>query len=531
MSHNIIVRGYPATSEQASVIHAIVGGESDVMINAFSGTGKTSTLIGVAENVAPSLKIVYLAFSATMGETSKPLFKGLNVVVKTTHGYAMPFILYPNETPRNYNYSTSEIANMFSIKNSDAYLLSKEFETYCNSSSPEIPPSPLSALVKEFFDKMDGREIQITHSFYLKKFQLNLLNNVPMRIPTIDILMIDEYQDTNDVTKSIVSLLPTKQTIKVGDFYQSIFAFRGATNAMADHKGTKYYLTGSFRFGEEIANMASRFLSTFRGESIKIKGLGKTTKAYTAITLSRTNAFLVKAIMDFIEADKYYKTIREPSLIFDLPINIALLNEGNKDLVAKKFISLTWELEKYERNHKHEFECFAEYLVKTGQKDGNLENVWAGKLAMKYSFRELQDAFDKTIQNNRNSDVCSFFVGTAHSAKGLEFDLVKLTEDFRDFFTLIARWFVENEEAVGLKHSSPIDVFRENAKGGFVPSEILEEFNLFYVAITRAKVKVFFDSVPDYTKMSDAHINKELKIAIKEEAEKQKAFNSFKQRY
>jgi len=525
MSVNTIfkVGNHLATIEQSAIISAIISGSNDIMVNAFAGTGKTTTLVGIAEYLS-GFTILYLAFSSAMEKSAKIAFGSLRVTIKTVHAFALPFIIERGETVRGKNYNTAEIARILNISKKDAYGVSVGFENFCNSSSSSV--STLlgnNSSIRLFFDMMDRGDIQKTHSFYLKKFHLNLLNDIPMGVPTFAILMLDEYQDTNDVTKDIVRLLGANQVIKVGDFYQSIFAFRGATNAMDNHSGEKFYLTQSFRFGKEIADKASWFLSTFRGESRNIVGLGNTKTPYTAITLSRTNAYLIRAIMDFISAGKYYKTIRDPALIFELPINIALLNENKVEMVSRKYISLTWGHEVYLKE-EDKYDSFSDYVVKKGQEEGNLEEVWAGLLANKYTFRELQDAYSETISNNRNSDPCGFFVGTAHSAKGLEFDLVKLTEDFRDFFSVIARWYIDNEDSVEQSPSSYLDYFRINALGGFVGSDIIEEFNLFYVAITRARIKVYLDkNIPEYFSLSEKQIDMKIKDEIKDEKKKRKA--------
>lgn len=484
----LIIRGYPATSEQEQIINCVVSGAPLVVVNAFAGTGKTSTLIGVTETFPSHAKMLYLAFNKSMAESAKSIF-GRNVEVKTTHGFAMPHIINRGERVRG-NYTAQEVSRMFGVENGVAYSILRSFETFCNSDLKDIPPKmPYRTYVERLFDEMDRGEVDKTHSFYLKKFQLNLVNSVPMRLKEYSLAMLDEFQDTNAVTRSIFENLKARQRIVVGDTHQNIYGFRGSENIMDSLSGEKFYLTNSFRFGEKIAGMATDVLSKFKGEKQSIKGRGTETIPRTAITLSRTNAYLVQNVMVYMKNKLYFKSIRDPELIFGLPINIARLNEG-MDITHKQFTYLTWEKSDYEKR-KANYKCFADYLVKKGRENDDGEMIWSGLVAQEYSVNELEDALEKTHDNNRSLEPCQWFLGTAHSAKGLEYDIVKINEDFKDPYNTIATWAFDNK--IEADNGDYLASFINHTKGGLVKSSIVEEFNLFYVAVTRAKVEVHFD--------------------------------------
>uniref|UniRef100_UPI0013D42A21 UvrD-helicase domain-containing protein n=1 Tax=Klebsiella pneumoniae TaxID=573 RepID=UPI0013D42A21 len=68
--------------------------------------------------------------------------------------------------------------------------------------------------------------LKMTHDGYLKLFQLSK----PDLSKQFGLIMVDEWQDTNEVTMDIV-LEQDARLILVGDRHQSIYGFRGATNA------------------------------------------------------------------------------------------------------------------------------------------------------------------------------------------------------------------------------------------------------------------------------------------------------------
>lgn len=96
------------------------------------------------------------------------------------------------------------------------------------------------------------------------------------------------------------------------------------------------------------------------------------------------------------------------------------------------------------------------------------------------------------------------FLTTAHTSKGLEWDKVTIADDFGLFSKMI--------EESGY---DTIEEFRKNIDE--LPVEIVDEVNLYYIAITRAKYKLeMFGDVPKELEMSDEEINKKVE-KLKEE--------------
>jgi len=106
---------------------------------------------------------------------------------------------------------------------------------------------------------LDDKEVPMTHDGYLKLYQLSR----PV-LSGFDCLLIDEAQDCTPAASDIL-LRQSCAKILVGDPHQQIYAFRGARNALQEVQGTHtFYLTLSFRFGPEIAYLASHALDVLK---------------------------------------------------------------------------------------------------------------------------------------------------------------------------------------------------------------------------------------------------------------------------
>ena len=124
-----------------------------------------------------------------------------------------------------------------------------------NRISP-VRAAQLNVMARQLWDLMCDPEsaVPMPHDGYFKLFQLSR-----PRLPG-DYLMVDEFQDTNPVMLDVIRR-QTQPMIVVGDSHQSIYAFRGAVNAMETFKADKELaITQSFRFGEKVARVANALL-------------------------------------------------------------------------------------------------------------------------------------------------------------------------------------------------------------------------------------------------------------------------------
>ena len=202
---------------------AIINSNNDCRINAVAGSGKTTTLVEFASAKPPRTKILYLAFNKSVKLEAKRKFeeKGLrNVNVETAHSLAYKQIVrHFNYKIKAQGYKTHEIVELLGLlgngEKHTEYIIANHisrFITYfCNSDKPKVQDlnyldtisdakalNFATAFLKQIIDgtrlllsKMDKGEIEITHDFYLKKFQLS------KPILHYDYILFDEGQDAS----------------------------------------------------------------------------------------------------------------------------------------------------------------------------------------------------------------------------------------------------------------------------------------------------------------------------------------------
>ena len=241
------------TEEQEAIIHS----EGDIKINAVAGSGKTTTIIEYAKARPKNARILYLAFNRSVKLEAVKKFeqhKLLHVTVETAHSLAYRNIVFRyGYKVRNQGYKTHEIAELLGLKGNGekhheyiiANHINKFISLFCNSDKPKVQDVnyletvsevKAKAFVKTFYPfiqtqtrillaKMDRGEIEITHDFYLKKFQLQ--NPV---LP-FDYILFDEGQDASPAMLDIFLKQPACKVI-FGDTHQQIYSWRYAVNSL-----------------------------------------------------------------------------------------------------------------------------------------------------------------------------------------------------------------------------------------------------------------------------------------------------------
>jgi hypothetical protein len=481
------------TDEQQRVIDST----GDIVVRAPAGSGKTSMLMGYADKYEDAYKL-YLVYNASAKIEAKKKFKRnriKNIDILTAHGLAYRGIGVPNNgyELRHHDYKAYEISNIMKIelKDDDDLALCahgyRYFKEYCNDVYRKIEDYPYlqsirnretSFFVREniekiqeiayaIWNKMHMKIIAITHDFYLKKYQL--------RNPKLnyDIILYDEVQDANPVMLDIFKEQDARK-IAVGDDSQAIYRWRKAVNALDQIEGEQLDLTKSFRFDQIIANLSNgvlRMKNLFGLDStLDMIGTGPTTKnGYKAI-LCRTNLKLLDEAIDLI--------FNRGKIIYlegELRNYVWSLSGAHiKDVLAlycyKEAAQITNPL-----FHKlNTFEVVRNYAEKT--EDHELLMITA--IVEKYGW-DLYDYLkdiEKYITNDK--DGADIIMSTVHRAKGMEYDYVRLTDDF--ITPLRIKGYIKKYEDGEIDH---LDIGYLN-----------EEVNILYVAMTRAINELEVDS-------------------------------------
>lgn len=479
--------------------HEIINSTGNIKINAVAGSGKTTTIIEYAKARPRDSKILYLAFNKSVKTEAIKKFseKGLhNVTVETAHSLAYRNTVYKyNYNVRTSDYKSHEIAELLGLRipgekhgeHIAANHINKFLAYFCNSDKEKVNELDYLDVVsdeiarmfvsryyeyietqtRQLLSKMNNGKIDITHDFYLKKFQLSKpeLN--------FDYILFDEGQDASGAMLDV--FLNQKATkVIVGDTHQQIYGWRFAVNSLEKADFKTYFLTRSFRFSQEIANLAMDVLrmksQISEYKPIQIRGSNNSKGIKAKAVLGRTNlGLLLKAIELVTENKKVRKLYFEGNInsytyadegasLYD----VLNLYNGKSKLIRDKLVKQMKdmkELQGYiEKTGDTQFGMMVDIVKKYGNEIPNI----------------LREIKSKHIpdDNKENADI---IFSTVHRCKGMEYDVVQIVNDFI------------NEERLE-------KLANENNGDSFAVSRLNEEINLLYVAITRTKNAIYIPS-------------------------------------
>lgn len=482
-------------------------------ISAYAGAAKTSTLVMVANaNPEPSLM---LTFNKSLADEARERFPD-HVECRTTHSLAYGVfgaplqhkLKRPQGAYKNVAGTGSEIAKFF--KTGDfIYMLTGERETrrikaggvgvgiketvarFEQSADREMDYTHVSCTpcdttmlrdknamrkykysVLEYAQKLwqlrtDLRSpVLATHDTYLKLFQLSnpdlsqhLVKRDGCVIGLCQILYLDEVQDVNDVVLDIfLQQMDRMRLYAVGDQYQNIYGWRGAKNGMLELDWIEASLSKSFRFGQDVGDLADIILARDGVIQTQVKGFEKLS---------------TKVMNSYDLPDSFYEN--EYTMLFRT--NGALIQEAVRLLADNKRVNLEIDVSDFTKllesaielfgdnmsKVKHEklvqFENWSEFRTEADAVQGELIRV-CKMVESGAVYRILQ-----VLRTHKNVANPEMTLTTAHKSKGREWDYVILADDFPSVWDKDGKW-------IGLPDG---------------------ERNLLYVAATRVKVMLGYN--------------------------------------
>jgi hypothetical protein len=258
-----------------------------------------------------------------------------NVRVETAHSLAYSHVVYRSWLKvRSQGYQTAELVDLLRIKSAGESLseyvianhVNKFVSYFCNSSkrnleelnyadvvidrkAREFVKINYKAILKkthQFLQLMSEGKIEITHDFYLKKFQLS-----GPRLK-FDYILFDEGQDASPAMLDVF-LKQSATKVIVGDTHQQIYGWRFAVNSLEKVDFRNYYLSSSFRFGNDIALLSSEVLKWKKHldafKHVTVRGLGKMGPIKSKAVLARTNLALLMKAIEYVREKKDIKSL------------------------------------------------------------------------------------------------------------------------------------------------------------------------------------------------------------------------------
>ena len=465
------------TYEQEAIWEAIENTENHVFVNAGAGTGKTFTIVEAANRLPFGSTAAFLAFNSSI---AKELANRLpsDVEAKTFHAFGFAAI-------RNSGIKTR--VNKFKVNNIIKDLLGKDYHV--------TPLKKLISLVKgcliEATDKhgildlieeyninfQSERELKIalesipailtmcrTQTFHIDfddMIWLPLVNNYPL--PNYDVMFVDEAQDCNESQREMITrCVNGGRCIIVGDKNQAIYGFRGAdSNSISlfyenlskdEREISEFPLSISWRCPNHVVKEANRFVKDFKAHEKAIDGTvienARFNPQANDMVLCRYNAPLISAFYDLIMQGKSAYILGR-DMTTGLLMAIDKITK-NGEMGVDEFWDLFMTDFNINYNSLIKQNKKAQAIALEDKKDcilifvSKAENVAGIKLQINQLFK--------------NSEKGDIMLSTVHKAKGLEADNVYILATER----------------------------MPHPMGG------LEENNIAYVAITRAKKNLFY---------------------------------------
>lgn len=484
------------THEQLEATHQ----PGDFKLVAVAGSGKTTTLTEYAAS-RPALgsghlpRILYLAFNRTVRLEAQNRFarRGLtNVTVHTAHSLAYSYVIGRHKYALNAggDYSIQDIAGQLGFTQRNmlagcvlASHVKKLFSYFCNSKVAKVEELDYLAIIdpadaksrrfalqnkekiylyaQQLYNKMDTGKLACTHDFYLKKFQF-MAPPLPF-----DYILFDEGQDASE---SMLAVFMAQKATKliVGDPHQQIYGFRHAVNSLAKMDVPTLYLSQSFRFGDDIAQLANYVLgwkSCFDPSPlITVQGVGRYQPPVAPLhaTIGRTNVAVLAEAIDMLcvkaqIGSLYFEGRFETYTYMDSGgslMDIYNLCQNRLDKVRSSLLK--------SMSHVSELK---HYIDQTGEASMRL-----GLEIVETYQDELPEFIEQIRQAHLNDSmrhIADQIFSTVHRCKGMEYDGVKLCDDFIDEQTL-AQKLADNQKPINL-------------------DALHEEINMLYVALTRSR--------------------------------------------
>lgn len=464
---------FQLTAEQLQAIDHFKSGDN-LKIEAFAGTGKTSTLVELAKS-AQGKSGHYFAFNRAIADDAKGRFPTW-VSTSTVHSVAYQYVR------RAYSYSDQRLKLNPTINQVASILQTQPKGYYRFFDRLDLSGREYSGVIhqacKNFLASADAEpnvshfrrtgKLQAVSDVEFKEFANHYLPNVSaiwhemqnesgafplghdgylklwaLSEPRLakDFILLDEAQDTSDVILNVLAK-QRSQLVYVGDEHQQIYEWRGAVNAMQKtESGRSTPLTQSFRFGQTIANAANAVLAKLGAKSL-VQGnpevLSRIGPHEPQTILCRSNVQVIETVVEQMDQSKQCHVVGGIKDLVALLKEVSNLKQGIPSRHPELFGFEDW----------HDVMEFCE------ESQGNPLAVLV-KLVARFEEQRLIEILKRTAANETHAQV---LVSTAHKSKGREWNRVKLHAGFD------APYLHEDEETID-------------------PAEV----RLFYVALTRAR--------------------------------------------
>ena len=498
--------GYEPSKYQTAIFDFVVHGCGNGVIRARAGSGKTASLIGAMKLVPTNKKCIFLAFNKSVKEEIEKKLVGYdNCTVKTLHGLGYSMISNyikdkPNVDEFKYNsFLRHNLNELSSAKIKDK----KKITEYCDSIIQLLEFSRMNLAQSNREIENVANEYSIPHEndevnvvIKLMKWGKKHLDTVdftdlvwlpyeldiPPKQNKYDWIFNDEAQDYSVAYVKLFMRCFKRGTrfVSCGDEYQSINQFAGASeqafNTMVSMPNTQVFdLPMSYRCDREIIREANRFVEDIIPRDDAGLGIIKHDSRLAEIkdddlVLSRTNGALIKLYTRLIKLGKacYIKgSDDDKNKLLGVVERFRVGEELGKQFECDGLFPRLYDDMISERNKLVDGGMDMIDAINTQSVQSRYDTI-SSLTTIAAGCNNVTELINRInrIYSRSNTGIC---LSTIHKAKGLEANNVHI----------ICRSVMPQKYAK-------------------TKSEIQQERNLIYVAITRAKHKLCYVSEKEF---------------------------------
>ena len=510
---------YPWSPYQEAIFSWVEHDQGHLVVEAVAGSGKTTTLVKCLDFIDEKSKVLMSAFNTDIvNELKKKTKDRENVEVRTLHSLGLLFIKrnipQVSAIPEPFKYDSYIKNNIRELSSINTFTLrGREFYRYSDNIKKYVDFGRfyLCQTVKDLdfiedrygIDTIaDEKEVALQVMEWGKN-ALETIDYVDMVwLPNVlflkplgllfDFIFIDECQDMNKAERELALKCFKMGTrmMSVGDSSQMLYEFSGADpesfNTLKSLPNTKCLpLSISYRCGKNIVDFAKKIVPTIEANENAIDGQIIRNVSLDAVKdgdmiLCRNNAPLVQIYNEFLKLGKK-SFIRGKDIGNNLK---SIVNSTKQDVLNADckedgvFVRLYDDLFVSRNKLMEKFDIDADTALNSPQIQNKLDMINALEILAEgiNKSEEIIEKIDEIFPKRDKKDGIS--LSTIHKAKGLEANNV----------------FIACESLMPSK----------SAKKDW---EIRQEYNLMYVAYTRAKNTLGFINEKDFEKFDTSNSN------------------------
>ncbi len=510
---------YKWSKYQEEIFSWVEHDQGNLVVEAVAGSGKSTTLIKCLDFISQKDKILLTAFNTDIvNELKKKTSDKENVEVRTLHGLGLLFIKknlpQVSAIPEPFKYEAYIKNNIKELSYIHTFTLrGREYFRYLDNIKKYVDFGRfyLCQTVKdlEFIEDRygidtiaDEKEIAInvmewgrnaleTIDYTDMVWLPNVLYLKPLGL-LFDFIMVDESQDLNKAERELLFKCFKMGTrmMAVGDSQQCLYSFAGSDpqsfDILKSVPNTKCLpLSISYRCGKNIVDFAKKLVPTIEANDNAVDGQIIRNVCLDSVKdgdmiLCRNNAPLIQIYNEFLKLGKKCY-IRGKDIGNNLKAIVKSTRQDKLNVDCKEdgvFVRLYDDLFTSRNKLMEKFGIDAETAMNSPQIQNKLDMINAlevlseGINAAEEIMAKIDEIFPKRDKKGGIS------LSTIHKAKGLEADNV----------------FIACESLMPSK----------SAKKDW---EVRQEYNLMYVAYTRAKNILGFIDEKDFEKFDSSNTN------------------------